>query len=44
MLSDQEYVLPKEMIMAAGGGNYDTGIKQLETMRKNSLNKYGDYV
>jgi len=44
MLSDQEYVLPKEMVMAAGGGNYDTGIKQLETMRKNSLNKYGDYV
>jgi hypothetical protein len=44
MLSDQEYVLPKEMVMAAGGGNYDTGIKQLETMRKNSLNNYGDYV
>lgn len=44
MLSDQEYVLPKEMVMAAGGGNYDTGIKKLENMRKNSLNKYGDYV
>ena len=44
MLSDQEYVLPKEMVMAAGGGNYDTGIKKLETMRKDSLNKYGDYV
>ena len=44
MLSDQEYVLPKEMVMAAGGGNYDTGIKKLENMRKDSLNKYGDYV
>ena len=44
MLSDQEYVLPKEMVMAAGGGIYDTGIKKLENMRKNSLNKYGDYV
>ena len=44
MLSDQEYVLPKEMVMAAGGGNYDTGIKKLENMRKDSLNKYGDFV
>ena len=44
MLSDQEYVLPKEMVMATGGGNYDTGIKKLENMRKDSLNKYGDFV
>jgi len=44
MLSDQEYVMPKEMIMAAGGGSYNAGIKQLESIRKDSLNRYGKAV
>lgn len=44
MLSSQEYVLPYEMVLDEGGGNYNAGIKSLERQRMQALKKYKDRV
>lgn len=40
MLSSQEYVLPYEMVLDEGKGDYNTGIKSLEKQRMQALKKY----
>ena len=42
MLSNKEYVMPHEMIMEEGDGNYDKGIMLLEKKRMSALRKYRD--
>ena len=44
MLSSQEYVLPYELVLDEGGGNYNAGIKSLERQRMKALKKYKDRV
>ena len=39
-LSAQEFVMPKEQIMDEGNGDYNKGIRKLESQRKKSLRKY----
>ncbi len=39
-LSAQEFVMPKEQIMMKGNGDYNKGIRKLESQRKKSLKKY----
>lgn len=40
MLSSKEYVLPYEMVLDEGNGNYNQGIKSLEQQRMAALKKY----
>ena len=42
MLSNKEYVMPHEMIIEEGNGNYDKGIMLLEKKRMSALRKYRD--
>ena len=39
-LSAQEFVMPKEQIIDEGNGDYNKGIRKLESQRKKSLKKY----
>ena len=42
MLSNKEYVLPYEQVLAEGNGSYSAGIKTLERERKAALKKYAN--
>jgi len=44
MLSGSEYVLPTEQIIEIGNGDYNNGIKTLDSQRYKALRKYKDRV